>query len=230
MLLMLMFLVALMGVLLAVTGGLWHTAAMRDKEAQLLFVGGEYQRALARYKAATPSGMPAEPERLEQLLLDKRQQVPVRHLRQLYRDPLTDSIEWGLVKDGGRIAGVFSQGAGTPLKQDNFPWWAKGFAKARSYAAWQFLAGTTSLPVESKGGTGTIASGVASSPAPSGAGPATAPSNAETATAPNNAETAAACNDAFRATVEQCKAIVYFVDRIGCRNMALKNYWSCQGR
>jgi hypothetical protein len=132
-------------VLLAVTGGLWHTAAVRDKEAQLLFVGGEYQRALARYKAATPSGMPASPERLEQLLQDERQQVPVRHLRRLYRDPMTDSSEWGLIKEGGRIVGVYSLGTGVPLKQANFPGWSEGFGGAESYAAWKFLGKPGSL-------------------------------------------------------------------------------------
>jgi type II secretory pathway pseudopilin PulG len=138
-LLFLMFAVALMGIVLAVGAGLWHTAAVRDKEAQLLFVGGEYQRALARYKAATPAGMPSAPERLEQLLLDQRHQVPARHLRRLYRDPMTDSSEWGLIKEGGRIAGVYSLGAGKPLKQANFPEWLRSFSGAKSYATWQFL-------------------------------------------------------------------------------------------
>lgn len=140
MLLLLMFLVAFMGILLTVAGGVWYTDAQRDKEAQLLFVGAEYQRALASYLAAAPPGMGAYPERLEQLLLDERQPVPLRHLRRLYRDPLTDSPEWGLLKEGGRIVGVFSLGKGVPVKQADFPAWAAGFGNAGSYAAWKFVA------------------------------------------------------------------------------------------
>jgi type II secretory pathway pseudopilin PulG len=165
MLLLLMFLVALMGILLAVAGGVWHTAAQRDKEAQLLFVGEEYRRALVRYFAATPPGMPANPERLEQLLLDERQLVPVRHLRRLYRDPLTDSVEWGLVKEGGRISGVYSLGKGVPIRQAGFPDWAAGFRDAKSYAAWQFVANAGDMPARPNADDGTPASEAAAPPA-----------------------------------------------------------------
>ena len=46
----------------------------------------------------------------------------LRHLRRLYRDPLTGSADWGVVKgpDGG-VIGVYSQAPGKPLKQDGFP-------------------------------------------------------------------------------------------------------------
>ncbi len=139
-LLLTMFLVAVMGVLLAVAGRVWHTDMQRERETQLLFAGAEYARALGRYAAATPAGLPAHPERLEQLLLDQRQPVPTRHLRRLYRDPMTDSQEWGLVKTGDRIAGVYSLGAGVPLKQAGFPGACAEFAGASNYAGWKFLA------------------------------------------------------------------------------------------
>lgn len=141
-LLLAMFLVAIMGVLLAVAGRVWHTDMQREREAQLLFAGAEYARALGRYAAATPPGMPSSPERLEQLLLDQRQPVPTRHLRRLYRDPITDSPDWGLVKSGDRIAGVYSLGAGVPLKQAGFPGATAEFAGAGSYAEWRFVPST----------------------------------------------------------------------------------------
>lgn len=138
MLLMVMFVVALMGILLAAAGTSWHMASRRDKEAQLLFVGAEFRRALASYRAATPPGMPALPERLDQLVLDNRQQVPLRHLRRIYRDPLTEGTEWGLVREGGRIIGVYSLGGGVPLRQGGFPAWATSFSNAANYAKWRF--------------------------------------------------------------------------------------------
>ena len=146
MLLLLLFLVAALGVLLAVAGRVWHTEMRRDKEAQLLFAGEEYRRALARYRDAAPPGQPKYPETLGQLLLDERGPVPVRHLRRLYRDPCTGRFEWGLVKEGGRIAGVYSLGEERPLKESGFAGLQAKFGGARSYADWRFLAGEIPPP------------------------------------------------------------------------------------
>mgnify|MGYP004707190439 CR=1 FL=1 len=44
-----LLIVALMGIALAATGELWHTVATRQKEAQLLYVGDRYRRAIGRY-------------------------------------------------------------------------------------------------------------------------------------------------------------------------------------
>ena len=140
MLLLVMFIVALVGVMLTVAGRSWHMAARRDKEAQLLFVGGEYSRAFARYRAATPPGLPDLPEKLLDLILDERQSVPARHLRRLYRDPLTNGAEWGLVKEGGRIGGVYSLDKGVPIKTSGFAEDQADFAGAKTYGDWRFVA------------------------------------------------------------------------------------------
>ena len=145
-LLLTMFLVAVMGILLAVAGQVWRTDMQREREAQLLFVGTEYARALSRYAAATPPGLPTLPERLEQLLLDQRQPTPMRHLRRLYRDPITDGPDWGLVKSGDRIVGVYSLATGVPFKQAGFGDANAGFAGARSYAGWRFVASAETGP------------------------------------------------------------------------------------
>lgn len=141
MLLLTMFLVAIAGVLLSVAGPLWHTKTQRDKEADLLWIGDNYARAIASYHAASPAQMREYPQKLEQLLLDLRQPNTMRHLRRLYRDPMTGSTEWGLIKDGsGRITGVYSLGKGAPLKQGGFEKnWAR-FNNAKSYADWIFVA------------------------------------------------------------------------------------------
>jgi type II secretory pathway pseudopilin PulG len=140
-LLLTMFLVAVIGILLAVAGPVWRTEMQRDKEAELLWVGDEYARAIARYYAASPPPMLQYPEKLGQLLLDVRQPNTVRHLRRLYRDPLTGSSEWGLIKDGGgRVTGVYSLGKGMPLKQGGFEKAKAKFNDAKSYADWTFVA------------------------------------------------------------------------------------------
>ena len=93
---------------LALIGEVWHTSNAREKEAELLFIGNEYRRAIERYYLAG-SGVRQYPKNLADLVKDPRQPGTVRHLRRLYPDPITGSEEWGLVKsaDGG-FAGVHS--------------------------------------------------------------------------------------------------------------------------
>jgi type II secretory pathway pseudopilin PulG len=136
-LLLTIFLVAVIGVMLTVAGRVWRTEMQREKEAQLLYVGGEIARAITRYHAAAKQ----YPENLDQLLLDSRQQNTVRYLRRIYRDPLTGSKQWGLLKDvNGRITGVYSLGKGGPLKQAGFAKTRAQFKDAKSYADWTFVA------------------------------------------------------------------------------------------
>lgn len=164
MLLLTMFLIALVGILLSVAGPIWHTALQREKEADLLWIGGEYARAIAAYYAA-PAQAREYPQQLGQLLHDARHQNTVRHLRRLYRDPLTGSAEWGLIKDaGGRITGVYSLGKGTPLKQGGFDKKNARFNEARSFADWTFLA----EPADAASPLGTAAAGM---PAPGTSAP-----------------------------------------------------------
>lgn len=130
-LLMTMFLVALIGILLTVAGQVWHTERQREKEAELLAVGGEYARAIARYYAASPPRPLQYPEKLNELLLDTRQPITVRHLRRLYRDPLTGSSQWGLIKDAsGRITGVLQPRQGRAAE-------ASGFRQSASEVRWR---------------------------------------------------------------------------------------------
>ncbi len=141
MLLLVMFIVAVTGILLAVAGPVWHTEMQRDKEAELLWIGDQFSRALAGYYAASPTATREYPRELKQLLLDPRQPNSVRHLRRLYRDPMTGSAEWGLIKDGsGGITGVYSLSKGVPLKRGGFEKAKARFNDAKSYAEWSFVA------------------------------------------------------------------------------------------
>lgn len=135
-----LFLVALLALGLASLGRIWHHAELREKEAQLLYVGDEYRRALESYYRATPGKEKRYPKTLDELLQDKRYPYPVRHLRRLYRDPLTNADIWGLEKQGEEIRGIYSLASGTPLKLAGFPRAYEDFEGKTSYRGWAFVA------------------------------------------------------------------------------------------
>ncbi len=92
----LLFFIALTAAALAALGQRWSMAAQRERERELLFRGQAIVRAIESYAAATP-GRPAYPQRLEDLLEDRRGQRPRHHLRQLYADPFTGQADWALI-------------------------------------------------------------------------------------------------------------------------------------
>jgi len=132
-----LFIVAVITAGLALVGEVWETAAKREKETELLFVGNEYRKAITKYYLA---GKNQYPRTLEDLLKDPRQPGTVRYLRRLYPDPLTGKAEWGIVKspDAG-IAGVYSLSEQKPLKNANFRQRDAGFEAAQTYADWKFI-------------------------------------------------------------------------------------------
>lgn len=114
--LMVLFATAAIGITLASAGEVWRTAALREKEAQLLFVGHQFRLALASYRDRSPAGSPDAPVTLDDLLMDKRFPTPVPHLRRLWRDPMTNTTDWALVKPAGRITGIHTRHGGQPLR------------------------------------------------------------------------------------------------------------------
>jgi len=132
-----LFVVAIMGVGLALAGEVWHTAATREREAALLWTGEQYRRAIERYYLAGPRQYPRE---LTDLLRDLRKPAVERYLRRLYPDPVTGSYEWGIVKapDGG-ILGVYSRSEDKPFKEAGFKPAQAQFAGARKYSDWKFV-------------------------------------------------------------------------------------------
>lgn len=137
----LLFVVAGLGVGMAALGTVWHTASQREKERELLFVGDQYRRAIESFwKVPLPVGTPRRlPKNFAELLLDPRFPQTVRHLRRVYRDPMTGGLEWGLLKDpDGGIAGVYSLAEGEPFKRANFPSAYAQFEEAQSYRDWIF--------------------------------------------------------------------------------------------
>jgi type II secretory pathway pseudopilin PulG len=131
--------VAAFGIGLAAIGELWSTQAQREREAELLLVGRAYRQAIASYFASTRPGTPAYPQRLEDLLEDRRGPVLRRHLRNVYADPITGGHDWGFVTTpDGRIRGVFSKSQRAPLKSAGFGAFETAFAQAKSYQDWRF--------------------------------------------------------------------------------------------
>lgn len=107
----------------------WHTTLRRDREADLLHIGNQYQRAIMLYYEGSPTGRPRYPRELTDLVRDDRYPTTRRYLRKVYPDPITGT-EWGIMKspDGG-IMGVYSNSTAQPLK-------LRG--AAASYQDWKF--------------------------------------------------------------------------------------------
>jgi hypothetical protein len=126
----------LIGLLLAAAGEVASTAAQREREAQLLWVGHEYRAAIGRYWIHRR----AFPQTLEELLgAAPDAPVQVRYLRHLYPDPMTNAVDWALVPaPNGGIMGVASTSKRAPLKTGHFDDADHDFADAKAYCDWQF--------------------------------------------------------------------------------------------
>jgi type II secretory pathway pseudopilin PulG len=127
--------IAFLGIGLAAIGIVWATAAQRERETQLLFVGDAYRSAIASYYRA---GQRYPPE-LHDLIEDLRSGVVRRHLRRIYADPVTGQPDWELIRnpDGG-ITGVVSTSIAVPLKRANFPREDTQFTDTQCYCDWRF--------------------------------------------------------------------------------------------
>ena len=132
----LLVLVAVLGLLLAAGGQVVNTAARREREARLLWVGHEYRAAIGRYW----SQRRAFPQTLQELLgAAPESPLQVRYLRSLYPDPMTNAVDWVLVPaPSGGIMGVASSSRRAPLKTGQFDDADQDFADASSYGDWKF--------------------------------------------------------------------------------------------
>ncbi len=104
---LLLWWVAISGVLLAALGQQWLMESRRQKELELAFRGRQIGLALRAYRDSTPEGQLSAPADLSELLEDKRGPKPKRHLRQLWPDPITGK-PWVLERQGDRIMAVHS--------------------------------------------------------------------------------------------------------------------------
>jgi type II secretory pathway pseudopilin PulG len=150
-----LFIVAILGGGLALTGEVWHTSAMREKEAELLHIGHQYRKAIERYYLSGPQRQ--YPRSLDDLLKDPRQPGTVRHLRKLHPDPITGR-DWSIVKapDGG-VLGVHSESDAAPFKTAGFKLRDRSFEGAQKYSDWKFIYQPAAAPAVPKPGATPLA-------------------------------------------------------------------------
>jgi type II secretory pathway pseudopilin PulG len=129
-------LIVMIGLMLSAAGEVAATAAQREREVQLLWVGHEYRAAIGRYWRQRR----AYPQALEELLgTAPDSPVQVRYLRRLYPDPMTNAVDWELLPaPTGGIMGVASSSRRAPIKTGHFEDADQGFADASAYSQWQF--------------------------------------------------------------------------------------------
>ena len=140
--LMALFAIAALGLMAAGAGRVWYTTAQREREVELLFAGQQYRQALDSYYALKVGGAQQYPQRLEELLNDRRSQVTLRHLRRIYVDPMTGKADWVLVTAGERIVGVHSRSEQSSFKR-HFEDADAVFNGTERYAQWVFRAGAS---------------------------------------------------------------------------------------
>lgn len=140
----LLIVIGIIGAMAAGALGAGATMQRRAAEEELLFIGLQFQRAFQSYRNATPPGQPPFPERLEDLVRDKRGGMVKRHLRKIFMDPLTARPDWGVIDaPGGRVAGIFSKAEGPTIKVTDFPAELAALEGKARYSDWVF----GSLPV-----------------------------------------------------------------------------------
>lgn len=101
--------VAIVSAGLAVVGQVASKAAEHERMTELIWRAEAIRRAIGRYYESSP-GVPRYPPALAELAKDSRFVVVRRHLRRVYRDPLTGAADWLLVPGaGGGVAGVASK-------------------------------------------------------------------------------------------------------------------------
>ena len=135
----LLFIIALLGISLALAGTLYSFAQQREKERQLLFVGNQFKQAISLYYQHSPGTVKRYPMRLEDLLQDNRFVNLQRYLRKIYIDPITKTQDWGIVKapDGG-VMGIYSLSTDKALKTANFDLYNLELENKTRYSDWQF--------------------------------------------------------------------------------------------
>lgn len=135
-----LIMIAIIGIFLATAGIVWHVAAQREKEQQLLFAGGQIRAAIGRFYNAKAGPANQFPQTLADLLRDPRAPGVERYLRKLYADPISGTTQWGLVKDtDDRIMGVYSLSEEHPIKLAGFSADNKGFEDKEKYSQWVFV-------------------------------------------------------------------------------------------
>jgi type II secretory pathway pseudopilin PulG len=116
--------------------------AQREREAELLRIGKAYAHAIKAYHDSSSGVIKSWPLSLNELLDDRRTVGVQRHLRRLYADPMTRTVDWGLVSspDGIGIMGIYSRSDAAPIRTGGADVDALGFQTSAHYSDWKFVA------------------------------------------------------------------------------------------
>ncbi len=135
-----LLLIIIVSVSLMVVQKQWSTIVQREKEKELFFRAGKIIDGIESFYQNSSAASPQYPRSLKVLLKDNRSLGLKRYLRKIYKDPMTQDGNWGLVYDGkGGIKGVFSQSKKEPLKKGNFSKNYKSFENKKKYSDWKFV-------------------------------------------------------------------------------------------
>jgi len=133
-------LIVIVSVSLMVVQKQWSTIVKRDKEKELFFRAGQIVQAIGSFYKDSSKDSQQYPRSLKVLLKDNRSLGLKRHLRKIYKEPMTEDGQWGIIYDGrGGIKGVFSKSMAEPLKKGNFPEIYKSFENKKKYSEWKFI-------------------------------------------------------------------------------------------
>ncbi len=160
--------VAVMSVLVATALPYWSQVIQRDKEAELIFRGLQYAEAIRVFQLR----FNRPPNTLDELI-----EVNPRSIRRLWKDPMTKSGEWGLIRSqigqpggagqGRDLSGATAPGArvvdqergqepsGRPravgpiigVSSLSEDGSARSFMGGSSYSSWKFTADLIPVPV-----------------------------------------------------------------------------------
>lgn len=135
----LLFLVFLLGLGLGKSLEVYSFALQREKEADLLYVGGLYRNAIRQYYQSSPGLVKKYPARLEDLLRDPRLPGTHRYLRKLYIDPVSGAPFIPIQAPEGGIWGLRSVSTGKPIRQ--FPDLStdRPVPSVSTYQDWRFI-------------------------------------------------------------------------------------------
>ena len=141
-----LFAIVLVGLSMMGANAQWKTMMQREREAELLFRGDQYRRAIAAYYRGQ-AGITQYPLRLDDLVKDPR--TSKRYLRALYPDPVTGKTFAPVLCGNGRgVKGVVSLSGAATLKRDNFPPAYAQFTSATTYRQWIFQYDPTQVPLQ----------------------------------------------------------------------------------
>ena len=153
--LMLLWWVAISGVMLMAVSHSWVMDSRRQREAELIFRGEQIKHALQSYYDASPTDPKTLPTTWQDLLEDRRGPKLLRHLRQPYKDPISADGHWGVIKQGLFIKGVHSESTLKPVK---------GLDKDATYQNWRYEVDAAAPPASSASATSSAASAPPTAP------------------------------------------------------------------